>query len=73
MAGFLKGNLFVYNKAFCLRRLPAVRQDHAAADDGDWDIKIVVQLLQLYLSCPFAASIPAVEDYQTFSESHHLE
>ena len=37
----------------------AVRQDHAAAEHGDGDAKVAVQLLQLHLGCPLAAAVPA--------------
>ena len=39
--------------------MPAVREDHAAAEDGDGHAAALVQLLQLHLARPLAAAIPA--------------
>ena len=40
---------------------PGVRQDHAAAEDGDGDAVLVVQLAQQHLHRPLAAPVPARE------------
>ena len=38
---------------------PAVREDHAAAENGHGHAPAIVQLLQLRLARPLAAAIPA--------------
>ena len=40
------------------RRALAVREDHAAAEDGDGDAELLVQLLQLHLRRPLAGPVP---------------
>jgi len=42
-----------------------VGEDHAAAEDGDWHSKLLIQLLELHLRRPLASSIPA--------QMHHLQ
>ena len=39
--------------------MPAVREDHAAAEDGDGHAIALMQLLQLHLARPLAAAVPA--------------
>ena len=38
---------------------PAVRKDHAAAEDGHGHAPALMQLLQLHLARPLAAAVPA--------------
>ena len=46
-------------------RAPAVREDHAAAEDEDGHAVALVQLLQLHLARPLSGTIPA--QLQAFS------
>lgn len=39
--------------------VPAVRKDHAAAENGDGDAVALAQLLQVHLAGPLAAAVPA--------------
>ena len=35
-----------------------VREDHAAAEDPDWDTMLLMQLPQQHLTCPLGAPVP---------------
>ncbi len=54
--------------------MPAVREDHAAAKDGDGDAVALVKLLQLHLTRPLAAAVPARMRPQSYSTlPQHLD